>query len=623
MIRRTLRLLAAAALAAALPALSGPAAGRPKVAVYIRAYEVREMKDPAWLESRWKTVSDRLAVDKVYIETHRDTLMPDRETVLAVKRFFESRGVETAGGITFTMNERNRFKTFCYTRPDQRDRVRKIVEFTAALFDEVILDDFFFTNCKCESCIRAKGRKSWTRFRLDLMDEVSRDLVLGPARKVNPRVKMVIKYPNWYEHFQGLGFNLESEPRLFDGIYTGTETRDGAITQQHLQPYESFLIFRYFENVKPGGNLGGWVDTGAIRDLDRYAEQIWLTLFAKAPELTLFDFRQMLWPIRPDLRAAWQGRGTSFDFDAMTAPVRKPDGTWPAETPMAIAAQAAISAVDGVLGRLGRPVGVPSYKPFHSTGEDFLHNFIGMAGIPVDLSPVFPRQAKTVLLTECAAFDPAVTDRIRERLSAGGSVIITSGLLKALRNRGIGDIVELSVSDKRTSSSEFAVGWGRPVRSRNPVLLPQIGYLTNDSWEEVSFLSNGMGWPLLHEADYASGKLYVLTVPDNPADLYELPAEVLNRVRQVLCDGLPVRLEGPARVCLFPYDNGVFIAESFRDEDTEIGLVTNGASRSIVDLQSGAETPGETQKDFRGRETGSRIFRVTLKPHSFRVFECR
>ena len=77
---------------------------------------------------------------------------------------------------------------------------------------------------------------------------------------MNPNV-CVVKYPNWYEHFQGLGFNLETEPKLFDRIYTGTETRDTVTSNQHLQPYHGYSVFRYFENIKPGGNGGGWVDT--------------------------------------------------------------------------------------------------------------------------------------------------------------------------------------------------------------------------------------------------------------------------------------------------------------------------------------------------------------------------
>jgi hypothetical protein len=42
-----------------------------KVAVYARAYEVREMADPAWLESHWDALSRQVHVDKIYLETHR------------------------------------------------------------------------------------------------------------------------------------------------------------------------------------------------------------------------------------------------------------------------------------------------------------------------------------------------------------------------------------------------------------------------------------------------------------------------------------------------------------------------------------------------------------------------
>ena len=74
----------------------------------------------------------------------------------------------------------------------------------------------------------------------------------GPARAANPHVRMIIKYPNWYEHFQGLGYDLDREPHMFDAIYTGTETRDPEVTDQLLQQYESYEIIRYFDNIAPG-----------------------------------------------------------------------------------------------------------------------------------------------------------------------------------------------------------------------------------------------------------------------------------------------------------------------------------------------------------------------------------
>lgn len=85
-------------------------------------------------------------------------------------------------------------------------------------------------------------------------------------------MKVIIKYPNWYDHFQGLGFDLERGPQLFDDIWTGTETRDPG-SAQHLQNYLGYNIIRYFENLRPGYNGGGWVDSGGSHmGMDRYAE---------------------------------------------------------------------------------------------------------------------------------------------------------------------------------------------------------------------------------------------------------------------------------------------------------------------------------------------------------------
>ena len=594
-----------------------------KVAVYARAYEVREMADPAWLESHWDALSRQVHVDKIYLETHRDLIVVDEKTIRAAQAFFRKRGVQTAGGITLTVNERNRFETFCYSNPEHRRKVKEIVEYTAKLFDEIILDDFFFTNCKCDLCIKAKGDRSWTDYRLSLMTEVARDLVVGPARSVNPNVRIVIKYPNWYEHFQGLGFNLETEPSIFDGIYTGTETRDAVFSNQHLQPYEGFLIFRYFENIKPGHNGGGWVDTGGIRYMDRYAEQLWLTLFAKAPEVTLFDIRQLQRPLRESDRAEWQGNQTSFDFDEVTRPFRGPDGQMVESTTIARAAGYTFEKVDRFVGKLGRPVGLESYRPFHATGEDFLHNYLGMIGIPMNLEPEFPSQAPMILLTESAKFDGQIVEKIKRQLVDGKSVCITSGLLRALEDRGIRDIVELRYTDRKALVRDFLVGFGRAASADSEILIPEIGYLTNDSWEEVSALAGPNGFPLLHSAGYANGTLYVLTIPDNFADLYNLPAEVLSRIRSTLLRNFYVRIEGPSLVSLFVYDNNTFIVESFRPEPVDIRLVLDSRTRSLRDVESGASLSGKNRPASRWvrGDRDSMVFDVEIAPHSFRAFQ--
>ncbi len=595
-----------------------------KASVYTRVYEVNRMSDPEWLEKSWREISRQVKVDKIYLETHRDTIVAEKETLENAIRFFEARNIEVAGGITLTVSERNWFETYCYSNPEHRKKIREIVEYTAGLFDELILDDFFFTNCKCERCIREKGERSWTEFRLDQLTRAAKELVIGPAKAVNPDIKVVIKYPNWYAHFQGLGFNLETGPKMFDGIYTGTETRDRT-WDQHLQQYLGYSIFRYFENLKPGGNGGGWVDTPGPPYLDRYAEQLWLTLFAKAPEITLFDYSQLLQPIPPTGRAAWQGQGTSFDWETMMQPVLQADGSTVRPTTMARAAGCTLEQTDGMLGELGNPVGLKSYKPYHSTGEDYLHTYLGMIGIPIDLRPEFPRDAQTVLLTECAAFDPAIVEKMKTHLLEGKTVVITSGLLRALQGKGIEDIAEIRHTERKAILKGF-----RNEPDLSPglrILIPQLQYLTNDTWERVSGVAqNDSGYPLLLESDYAAGTMFVLTVPDNFSDFYSFPASVLTQIRNRLLGDFYVRVESPGDVSLFVYDNGAFIVESFLPESVDVTLSLDPRYKKVRDIVSGEELAGEPDRGggafspfaFGGEKRT--VIPITVKPHSYRVF---
>src|SRR5579875_959278 len=165
----------------------GPAANRNfHVSIYIPVAVVEHMRDRAWLESSWKQISSGVKVDKVYIETYRSREIADDQLIENVKKFFADRGVQVAGGIAFSDRDARQFRSFCYTNPEDRAYVKHVSELTARHFDEIILDDFFFNNTKDASDIAAKGNQSWSAFRLKLMDEVSRDLVMGPAKAVNP-----------------------------------------------------------------------------------------------------------------------------------------------------------------------------------------------------------------------------------------------------------------------------------------------------------------------------------------------------------------------------------------------------------------------------------------------------
>ena len=118
--------------------------------------------------------------------------------------------------------------------------------------------------------------------------------------------------------------------------------------------------------------------------------------------------------------------------------------------------------------------------------------------------------------------------------------------------------------------------------------------------------------PDLLEAAYSKGTLYVLTVPDNFGDLYKLPAETLTRLKEVLAKDLFVRVEAPAQVSLFAYDNDSFIVESF----CRISSRRAWCWTSV----RGDSRPDHGQR-MEGQAEGDRmVYRTFLQPHTYRVF---
>jgi hypothetical protein len=600
------------------------------VAIYIPVGAVRSFEDPQKLQDDWNQISSQLKVDKVYIEVQRDRQLADDALLERVKKFFLDRGVRVAGGMALSDGGSGQFHSFCYTDPGDREFIKSAAQLAARHFDEIIQDDFFFVNTKNDSDIAAKGDRSWTQFRLDLMDDAAENLIIKPARAVNPKVKLIIKFPNWYEHFQGLGYDLDKEPKLFDGIYTGTETRDPVITDQHLQQYESYEIIRYFENIKPGDNGGGWVDTYSIRYVDRYAEQLWDTMFAKARQMMLFEWSAMSHPIQPGDREAWRDMHTSFDYDEMLAYRPGETNTAPAEPTIARVAGYTLAQVDKFLGQLGNPIGIQSYKPYQSMGEDFLQNYLGMIGIPIDLHPEFPTNADMVLLTESAKFDPDIVTKIKNQLVAGKSVVITSGLLRGLQGKGIEDIVEVQYTDRKVFAHEylggFGAGAGTSLGGRNDdILFPEIEFLTNDTWPLVRAIANGNGFPLLLMERYSKGILYIWTIPENFNDLYSLPPAVTTAIKNYVMRGFPVRVDGPGQIALFAYDNHTFIVESYLPTETDVKVSTIGDFSKLRNLVTGdvinGQAPAQPQ-GFRRRQfvENRESFDMHLLPHSYEVF---
>ena len=623
--------LAAMATLAVLPAQAKSKAmfKNFKVSTYIRAQDIARMDDDKFLKDTWETVSSQVDLDKIYLETHRDAFIVPERTLLKVKKFFLQKGLEVGGGITYTRSEPTDFETYSYARENERQQVKEIAEYTAKHFDDFILDDFFFIDLKNDDEIAAKEKsgKSWTEYRLRLMADAGRELVVNPAKAVNPKVKVIIKYPNWYDHFHGLGFNLEEEPLYFDGLWTGTETRDPG-SAQHLQNYLSYNIVRYFDNIAPGKNGGGWVDAGGIHmSMDRYAEQLHLTMLSKTPEIILWNYMQLNdVKITPNMRAPWQDAGgNSFRYDEMVAPFTKEKGGRAIQpTTMARFANVTLHQTDELIGQLGNPIGLASYKPYHSSGEDFLQNYLGMIGLPMDMYPQW-QERQQILLTQQAAKDPQIVEKIKGQLKKGGDVIITTGLLKAIKEQ-LADVCELYCGDLKAIVNDF--GWFG--KSEREFIIPQVKYFTNDAWEVVSAgrpLNGGVsGYPILLRDTYSKGMLFVLTIPDDFGNLYDYPAGALNVIRRAMSKDVGAYIEGPSKVALFPYDNKTLVIENFNDEAVTLRVVINQEVSSLRNLMTGDQLKPATLPQTRpmwgrnlffGYPDGATVFDLQLPAHSY------
>ena len=122
-----------------------------------------------------------------------------------------------------------------------------------------------------------------------------------------------------------------------------------------------------------------------------------------------------------------------------------------------------------------------------------------------------------------------------------------------------------------------------------PMLIPQVHFITNDTWELASSVAGDNGFPMVTDSPYGRGHLFVITIPNNVADLYRLPAAILDTIGASPARILPVRVtDGPSKVALYEYDNGSFVVESFNDEAVSVQVSVPATVTTLRNLETGA-----------------------------------
>ena len=564
------------------------------VASYMFAYYADEATDQQIREGT-EAYLRSLPLDHVYVENHRATTDVPVKRLKEIKALLEEYGILVSGGITSTafvnhVIKPSMFDTFCYTDPAHRQEYLRVVREAAEVFDEIILDDFFFTSCRCEMCIIAKGNRSWKDFRQAQMRDFSAEIV-AEAKRINPRMNFIIKYPNWYESHQATGYNPGIQKDIFDMIYTGTETREPFYAAQHLQRYESYSAMRLLENTAPGRNGGGWIDLGGSSDnISRFLEQAEFTFLGKAKELTLFNFSSLL---------------SSPALPAMDCVLRR---------------------VDAFLDRAGQPAGTRVWEPFDAEGEDQLCSYLGMCGAALEPVPDFPEDAPAVLLTQRSACIPDAVEKLEAFVRKGGRAVVTTGFLRETYDRGIRDMTSVRLTGRHVAGSRYMIDLCeydyssiRYAHADEKVLFEALDYKTNATWADILLLCGENNFPVLTEDYYGRGKLLNLNIPENFADLYLLPAAVAGILCRELSAGLPFYLSAEPKWSLIAYSNETFCLHSFRPMLSRARIVVRGKCAGLRDLETGTEYRNAVQLPAHRKRQDGAVTRSAEPEYAFEV----
>jgi len=346
----------------------------------------------------------KMGLSKVYVETFRSNYQADAGTLKTARDFFRQAGLKVSGCVTTTQFGKPTTGWevgACYTNRANQEHLASIFRFTAELFDEIMIDDFFFTDCECSECSAAKGSMSWPQYREKLMLQVSRDRVLGPARDANPNVKVILKYPQWYDNFHNRGYVVDKETELYDRIWVGTELRDPSSDQWgHKQQYEGYFIYRWLTEIGGAKTGGGWFDPYGTNPTF-YLDQAYVSVLAGAPEILLFHYGSLVSP-------QYQAQAETFAAHRLE--------------------------LEALAKLVGDFRGIPAYKPPSSDpgDESYIFDQIGMLAIPLLPTARFPKGARAALFTEHALDDSEFVPELRGFLEAGGTALISSGLGRRL-----------------------------------------------------------------------------------------------------------------------------------------------------------------------------------------------
>jgi hypothetical protein len=482
-----------------------------------------------------------------------------------------------------------------YNNPNDLAALEKRMRSLAQVFDDIILDDWLFTTATDPKSVEDRGSQTWAEYRTKLIIEQSKKYIIAPARQVNPKVTIIIKYPNWYEGFGDNGYDVYNETHLFDKLAVGIETRNRMTHDQHIPIYSGYIFQKWYASVDPSKWVGSWLDNYGMKgDYNDYNAQVWQAILAQTPEIILWCAGQLYPTTGPSSDVYPYFRDLLPQFDRVAGMLK------------------------------GSSRGVPIYLPYGSTGEYNIFGYLGMAGIPLTPVGQFPTESRNAIFTLHSLRDPDLADKMLARLRDAKDLFMTWGLWKKLQGTEFKNTLNLVDHGGSVTGDQLRLrlGWFRDelVKADQRFSFPRIETTTWPYVRDVAVVQDDYDFGVFLNIQYLKGRIYILNMPENSYDLLRLPAAALNLIRRAVAPELGVELDGPGGVGMYLFGDKQYVLYNMSDQTAPMTLtfakkVSTSGWRELV----GNKKLSAVQDTSFVRFGGPVITRVTLTVKPFEI----
>lgn len=536
-----------------------------KFALYIALPSVKAILSDSSKFETLVSVLNRLGFQKVYIENYRDGQLLGVDDVARVRDMFEKE-FSVAGGLAigtwgFGMGRNADWWSVCACIDDEKNLqiFEKAIINQAKVFDEILIDDFWANWCYSKEQIEEFNKiyglsldskqlryllsfdheiaRLWSEYSKSLLASASKRLY-SKAKEINSNVKVVLKVAEWREQFLHRGLDLKLMTQIFDGLYIGTESREGTIR------YGSLFIIDYVRALVGDKLKGAWFDSynglgiPTVITPEIFVEQLWYSFLGKVDEVTFFQGIEYV--------VQEVGEESKSVGSIPQSIESRADHVKLVERDLLL-----LKRIENLITDEKRGLVVPAIQiPIANPSDNYVEDVLGYMGIPITSKPIDKTAEGEVVLVK--GFTTKYID-VDGLLRKGISIVLTTGAVEDLV-KGVQSLDLIGVDKYAPIVKDVvdAVAFtdGKIISSRShrrPHLYP-LGPILNIDKNAIVHLyavdKFGNRYPALYEIKYEKASIIVAPILKYPLALSSTFPEIARQtLRDVVAKFVGIKIE--------------------------------------------------------------------------------